>query len=69
MSNETIPIEPEPIKEYLDESIQYWRNEENNPHSTGAIHALQSVRSSLFGEMNPCPVCGETQPHGHTVEE
>lgn len=48
----------EEIKEYLDESIRYWRNERDrggamSDMSPFYIDAFQSVRISLFGKALP----------------
>lgn len=57
MSTETIAINSESIKKYLDDCIDHWRDKRDkgiNPTmAINYIDAYQSVRTSLFGETKP----------------
>lgn len=48
----TIPLTAEAIKEYLDNSIRFWRKEHSEGNSVAEcyIDAYQSMRMSLFGK-------------------
>ena len=49
---QTVPLEREAVREYLDSCIRYWRDYPS-PHARYYIDAFQSVRTSLFGETLP----------------
>ena len=49
---QTVPLEREAVREYLDSCIRYWRDYPS-PHAQYYIDAFQSVRTSLFGETLP----------------
>ena len=49
---QTVPLEREAVREYLDSCIHYWRDDPS-PHAQYYIDAFQSVRTSLFGETLP----------------
>ncbi len=61
MSEETIPLEREPILEYLDDAIVTWRNcrddEDLEQHERDKavyyVDAFQAMRESFFGECLP----------------
>ena len=51
-----VPLTEEGVKAYLDEAIDYWRNQrdqegENKIVAPYYVDAFQSIRKALFGEM------------------
>jgi len=62
--DDTFELTEDALTAYIDHTIEHWRGDDYE-HSEGAIHALQSLRSSFVGEMYPCEICGETNPHYH----
>lgn len=61
MSEETIPLEREPILEYLDDAIITWRNrrdddgleQKQREAAVYYVDAFQAMRESFFGECFP----------------
>lgn len=56
----TIPFTPEAVRDFLDECIRQWRlartgEDQYAEMAPYYIDALQSVRTSLFGETLPLP--------------
>jgi hypothetical protein len=47
----TVPFEEDSVRNYLDEAITYWRNEERKGRDIAVwyVDAFQSMRTALFG--------------------
>lgn len=58
---DTVPFEPDAVRDYLDGAIRQWRTTRERARAAGDdmdlpehyIDAFQSVRTSLFGETLP----------------
>ena len=70
MSDEKLELTEKRLLNELDRRIEIWRDMDANvDQKIGAVNVLQNLRSTFYGEMKECRLCGKTESHGHDIED